>query len=180
MKGWFYLIRWNTATSLMWNLFPLSYHPVSWKSGLCQGYFSLILLISSCSLTSPSLKFLWVTTQSPIVLYSSPSFCLFAKSFHQWQYHHHLLKFNPSSKEQVILILLLPFPISQAFCTMLEHPFSHFLPWDIIRMYPWVGRSPGEGNSNPLQYSCLGNPMDRGAWQARVHGVAKSQTQHKD
>ena len=32
------------------------------------------------------------------------------------------------------------------------------------------------GNGNPLQYSCLGNPMDRGAWQATVHGVAKSQT----
>ena len=33
----------------------------------------------------------------------------------------------------------------------------------------------GEGNDNPLQYSCLGNPMDRGAWQGTVHGVAKSQ-----
>ena len=41
---------------------------------------------------------------------------------------------------------------------------------------PGMGRSPGEGNSNPLQYSCLENPMDRGAWQATVHGVAKSQT----
>ena len=37
-------------------------------------------------------------------------------------------------------------------------------------------RSPGEGNGNPLQYSCLGNPMDRGAWQAAVHGVPKSWT----
>ena len=36
---------------------------------------------------------------------------------------------------------------------------------------PGSGRSPGEGNGNPLQYSCLGNPMDRGAWQATVHGV---------
>ena len=35
------------------------------------------------------------------------------------------------------------------------------------------GRSPGIGNGNPLQYSCLGNPMDRGAWRATVHGVAK-------
>jgi len=35
------------------------------------------------------------------------------------------------------------------------------------------GRSPGEGNGTPLQYSCLGNPMDRGAWWAAVHGVAK-------
>ena len=41
---------------------------------------------------------------------------------------------------------------------------------------PVLGRSPGEGNGSPLQYSCLGNPMDRGAWQASDHGVAKSQT----
>ena len=38
------------------------------------------------------------------------------------------------------------------------------------------GRSPGEGNVHPLQCSCLGNPMDRGAWQATVHGVAESGT----
>ena len=37
-----------------------------------------------------------------------------------------------------------------------------------------------EGNGNPLQYSCLENPMDRGAWQATVHGVAKSQTRLSD
>jgi len=36
---------------------------------------------------------------------------------------------------------------------------------------PGSGRSPGEGNGNPLQYSCLENPIDRGAWQATVHGV---------
>ena len=39
-----------------------------------------------------------------------------------------------------------------------------------------LGRSLGEGNGNPLQYSCLGNPMDRGAWWATVDGVANSQT----
>ena len=38
---------------------------------------------------------------------------------------------------------------------------------------PESGRSPGGGNSNPLQYSCLGNPIDREAWQATVHDVAK-------
>ena len=41
---------------------------------------------------------------------------------------------------------------------------------------PWVQRLPGEGNGNPLQYSCLGNPMDREAWWAAVYGAAKSQT----
>ena len=40
-----------------------------------------------------------------------------------------------------------------------------------------LGRSPGEGQGNPLQYSCLENPTDRGAWRATVHGVAKSRTQ---
>ena len=40
-------------------------------------------------------------------------------------------------------------------------------------LIPGLGRSPGEGNGNPLQYSCLGNPMDRGAWRATVRGVAK-------
>ena len=39
---------------------------------------------------------------------------------------------------------------------------------------PWSGRSSGEGNDNSLQYSCLGNPMDRGAWWAAVRGLAKS------
>jgi len=38
---------------------------------------------------------------------------------------------------------------------------------------PGLGRSPGEGNGNPPQYSCLGNPIDRGAWWATVHGDAK-------
>ena len=38
---------------------------------------------------------------------------------------------------------------------------------------PGLGRSPGEGNGNPLQYSCLGNPMDRGPWLATVHGVVE-------
>ena len=41
---------------------------------------------------------------------------------------------------------------------------------------PRMGRSPGEGNGNPLQYSCLENSMDGGAWWATVHGVAKSRT----
>ena len=41
---------------------------------------------------------------------------------------------------------------------------------------PGLRRSPGGGNGNPLQYSCLENPMDRGTWRATVHGVAKSRT----
>ena len=44
---------------------------------------------------------------------------------------------------------------------------------------PGLGRSPAEGNGNSLQYSCLENPMDRGAWQAEVHGVAQNRTRLK-
>ena len=47
-------------------------------------------------------------------------------------------------------------------------------------LIPGSGRSPGEGNGNPLQYSCLENPMDEGAWYATVHGVAKSRTRLSD
>ena len=44
---------------------------------------------------------------------------------------------------------------------------------------PGLGRSPGEGNGNPLQYSCLENPMDRGAWQATIYKITKSRTELK-
>ena len=45
-----------------------------------------------------------------------------------------------------------------------------------LGLIPGLGRSPGEGNGNPLQYSCLENPMEGRAWLATVHGVAKSWT----
>ena len=55
--------------------------------------------------------------------------------------------------------------------------------WEVVKTLPakagdislnlGLGKSPGGGNGNPLQYSCLENPMDRGAWQATVHGVTK-------
>ena len=47
-------------------------------------------------------------------------------------------------------------------------------------LIPGLGRSPGEGYGNPLQYSCLENPMDKEAWQAIVHGVTKNQTRLSD
>ena len=49
-----------------------------------------------------------------------------------------------------------------------------------VGLIPVLGRSPGEGNDIPHQYSCLGNPRDRGAWWAIVHGVVKSRTQLSD
>ena len=47
-------------------------------------------------------------------------------------------------------------------------------------LIPESGRFPGEGNGNPLRYSCLENPMDRGAWRATVHGVEKGRTRLSD
>ena len=49
-----------------------------------------------------------------------------------------------------------------------------------LRSVPRLGRSPGEGIGYPLHYSCLENPMDRGAWRATVHGVTNSQTPLSD
>ena len=45
-----------------------------------------------------------------------------------------------------------------------------------VGVIPGLGRAPGGGHGNPLQYACLENPMDRGAWRATVHGVAESDT----
>ena len=55
-------------------------------------------------------------------------------------------------------------------------------PWNAgdLGLIPGSGSSSGEGNGNPLQYSCLENPTDGGAWQAIVHGAAKSRTQLSD
>ena len=55
-------------------------------------------------------------------------------------------------------------------------PVEKNLPTSAGGLIPGSGRSPGEGNGNPLQYSCLENPVYRVAWQAIVHGVAKSWT----
>ena len=57
-----------------------------------------------------------------------------------------------------------------------KNPFASVVDGRDMSLIPGLGRSPGVGNGNLLQYSCLGNPMDRGAWQATVHAVAESWT----
>ena len=59
---------------------------------------------------------------------------------------------------------------------MVKNPFVKAGNMRDVSSIPGSGRSPGVGHGNPLQYSCLENPMDRGAWWATVHRVAKSQT----
>ena len=62
---------------------------------------------------------------------------------------------------------------------VVKHPPANAGDVRDANLIPGSGRSPEEGQSNPLQYSCLENPMDRGAWWAMVHGVPKSRTQLK-
>ena len=71
-----------------------------------------------------------------------------------------------SSEELKVLIVL------QCFPGALDGKVSAYNVGDPGSI-PGLGRSPGEGNGNPLQYSCLENSMDRGAWQATVHRVAR-------
>ena len=56
---------------------------------------------------------------------------------------------------------------------MVKNPLASAGDTREMGLIPELGRSLGRGQSNPLQYSCLGNPMDRGAWQATVHGIAR-------
>ena len=76
-------------------------------------------------------------------------------------------------------------PLCQSFCSVIcWHSSSLGLPWCLSGVesacnagsIPGLGRSPGGGHGSPLQYSCLENPVDGGAWQAAAHGVSKSQT----
>ena len=102
-------------------------------------------------------------------------------------------------------VLIVPMRFWYSNLYMYKVPFFHFNMWDIyiyIYGHPWwlsgkesacsagvpgvaglipgSGRSPEEGNCNPLQYSCLENSLDRGAWWATVLGIAKNQTQLSD
>ena len=81
-----------------------------------------------------------------------------------------------------------PYKNSNIFITRKNDKYFHYCKLVVKSLYanagdtrdmgsiPGWGRCHGVGNGNPLQYSCLGNPMDRGAWWTVVHGVAKSQT----
>ena len=60
---------------------------------------------------------------------------------------------------------------------MVKNPFANAGDMRDMGSIPGLERSPGKGHGNPLQYFCLENPMERGAWQATLNGVAKSQTE---
>ena len=78
----------------------------------------------------------------------------------------------PFGTSQGIMLCSLPFGTSQVVLVVKNPPANAGDARD-MGLIPESGRSPGEGNGNLLQYSCLENPMDRGAWQATVHGGHK-------
>ena len=67
-------------------------------------------------------------------------------------------------------------PGKRGSCQLVKNPPDNAGDARDVDSIPGLGRSPRVGNDNPLQYSCLGNPMDRKAWRATIHGVAKRQT----
>ena len=89
--------------------------------------------------------------------------------------------FPPESLFLILFSLILPRYLSDQMGFPGGSPVKN-LPANAgdVGLIPVSGRSPREGNGNPLQYSCLGNSMDKGTWQAIVHGVAKSWTRLRD
>ena len=79
------------------------------------------------------------------------------------------------AKHHLLWLWVLPWRASQVALVVKNPPANT---WDIrdVGSLPGLGKSPREGNGNPLQYSCLGNAMDRGAWWAIVHRVIRSRT----
>ena len=104
--------------------------------------------------------------------FKSICFTSLIKTLNNFIYHWFLL-FSDVLKIEVSLIYVLPLWLSGKECACNAGVAGD------IGSIPWSRRSPGGGNGNPLQYSCLRNPMDRGAWKAIIHGVTKGQTQLK-
>ena len=110
--------------------------------------------------------------------------CLF-HSFDYWVYHVLLID-QKKCFYMLRWLACLPVFSAGAFFSLHFHTWRAYLvalmaknlpAMQETRFDPGLGRSPGEGHGNPLQCSCLENPMDRGAWRATVHGVAKTRTQ---
>ena len=91
-----------------------------------------------------------------------------------WEGHAHTAVFKMDNKLRPTVQLM---ELCSVLCDNLDRSEFEYIMYIFIT---YVTNTQGEGNGNPLQYSCLGNPMDGGAWQAAVHGVTKSQTQLSD
>ena len=87
------------------------------------------------------------------------------------------MQYNFKIKERRPVFLVFPGPWASQVMLVVKNLHANAKDIRHTGSISRLGRFPGEGNGDPLQYSCLENPMDRGAWQATVHRVAKSQTQ---
>ena len=97
------------------------------------------------------------------------------------QYSVYLSKLGVSCQiDEVVLPILIFFPLSLFGFPGGSEDKASACNAGNPGLIPGLGRSPGEGNGNPLQYSCLENPMDRGVWRDAVHRVAKSRTRLSD
>ena len=137
------------------------------------GIFQWYLLTKGCILVCYHLVFHYFSHLSICTLVKQATAILLPGKFHEWR---SLVGYSPQghkesdTTEQLHTIPPRGFPGG----SVVSNPPASA--GDEGSM-PGTGRSPGGGNGHPLQYSYLGNPMDRGAWWAAVHGVAKSRTQ---
>ena len=141
----------------------------------CLGHIKLCFLNSSCNVILPCLFTCCCLTPRVLLLrLNSNIFCEYlpvsirALSHPLTQSYHcctgtHSVKFCPPLTMQQAL----GFPCD----SVVKNPLANAGDTDLV---PRLGRCPGEGNGNPFQYSCLGNPMDGGARQAIAHGVKKA------
>ena len=148
------------SNTIYWRdyLFPIEY---SWLTcHLLVGHICEHLFLDS-----------WLFfTDLCVSLYSSAILFI---SFLQYCFNHYILEYSLKSGSVIPLVLFFFLRIALGFPSGSDSKASVCNTGDPGSI-PGFGRSPGEGNGSPLQYSCLENPMDRGAWQATVHGVAQS------
>ena len=121
------------------------------------------------------MKLLWITVYMSLWIYV---FISFRQILRSGVGGRHFLTLWETSR--LISKIIIPFILPPAMCEYSSYsiPFQHLML--LVFNFSLSNGCIGEGNGTPLQYSCLGNPMDGGAWWAAVHGVAKSRTQQSD
>ena len=151
---------------------------------LCEGLKSLLQLhCNSASLLAPSCFFyisqVSILSGHPmkppahISLSESASWELCSSDAYKWKTHTYIYIHIPRTYIHLFIYMYIYSRVASLVVQRVKKlPVNAGDPGSI----PGSGRSPRKGNGNPFQYSCLENPMDRGAWQAIVHGVTKSPT----
>ena len=108
-----------------------------------------------------------------------PDFIILLLSSMQIRFHHNVLSLRIIKSGSSIFFNVIVVPLGFSGGASGKEPPASAGDTRDLGLITGLGRPPGGGNGNPLQYSCLQNPMDTGAWQATVQRVTKSQTQLK-